>query len=222
MSRIWNRYVQWFNALSLRERALVAAAVLLGLVFLGYLLLIDPLLVQKERLSQKIAQDAKQIAVLQASTQELARSREQGPDVRLRRRIETIRQQIAVIDSRLAGMERGLVPPDKMAGLLEAWLARNPRIQLLALRTLPATPLTGGKKPEGDAEKEAGEGLYKHGVEIAVAGSYLDLLQYLEQLEKLPQRMFWGELTIDAHKYPEVTMTLTVYTLSLGKTWLVV
>ena len=62
--------------------------------------------------------------------------------------------------------------------------------------------------------------MYKHGVEITVRGAYTDLYDYLIQLEQLPWHMFWGKLNVSTQDYPEITMTITVYTLSLDKTWL--
>jgi len=57
-------------------------------------------------------------------------------------------------------------------------------------------------------------------VEIRLEGSYGQLLAYLTQLEKLPQRLLWGQLSYRVIDYPRSEMTLTVYTLSPDKTWL--
>jgi MSHA biogenesis protein MshJ len=59
-------------------------------------------------------------------------------------------------------------------------------------------------------------------VEITVKGSYLDLLNYVGELEKLPLRMYWTKIDVAVDVYPEVTMKLAVYTLSLDKNWMVV
>ena len=48
------------------------------------------------------------------------------------------------------------------------------------------------------------------------------MLKYLEALEHLPAQMFWGRAKLDVTKYPSADLTLTLYTLSLGKTWLLV
>ena len=53
-------------------------------------------------------------------------------------------------------------------------------------------------------------------------GRYLDLLGYLGELEDLPAQMFWGGAKLNVVHYPEAELTLTLYTLSLDKTWLVV
>ena len=64
--------------------------------------------------------------------------------------------------------------------------------------------------------------ILKHGIQITVRGGYLDMLHYLAALEKMPVQMFWGEISFSVEKYPDAVLTLTLYTLSLGKTWLTV
>jgi len=71
------------------------------------------------------------------------------------------------------------------------------------------------------AVKEADSHVYKHGVEIVVQGSYLDLLAYVSRLERQPWQMYWGRTVVSA-EYPKVMVALTLYTLSLDKSWLVV
>ena len=55
-----------------------------------------------------------------------------------------------------------------------------------------------------------------------MSGTYLDLLAYLKDLEKLPSQMYWGKLDLNVAAHPQVTMKLSVYTLSLDLAWLVV
>jgi MSHA biogenesis protein MshJ len=63
-------------------------------------------------------------------------------------------------------------------------------------------------------------GIYKHGVEITVQGSYLDILDYMTQLEGLPWQLFWGKAKLTVDEYPKATLTLTLFTLSLDRKWL--
>lgn len=62
--------------------------------------------------------------------------------------------------------------------------------------------------------------LYRHGVEMVLQGSYLDMLAYMEALERLPQQLFWGRAELQAGSYPEAKLTLTLYTLSLDDKWM--
>jgi MSHA biogenesis protein MshJ len=67
---------------------------------------------------------------------------------------------------------------------------------------------------------KAREMLYRHGVEMVLQGTYPELVAYMEALEQLPVQLFWGRAQLDAQNYPEVTLTLTLYTLSLDDQWL--
>ena len=90
-------------------------------------------------------------------------------------------------------------------------------IELVSLRTLGATGLANAP---GSAP--GGSGIYRHGVEIAVSGSYLKMLNYVGQLERLPAKIFWGNMDLQAGAYPQITLKITLYTLSPDKTWLLI
>ena len=70
------------------------------------------------------------------------------------------------------------------------------------------------------AEVKAPELLYRHGVEIVLQGSYLDMVSYMAALEALPVQLFWGKASLDAQQYPNSRLTLTLYTLSLDQKWM--
>lgn len=44
-------------------------------------------------------------------------------------------------------------------------------------------------------------------------------MTYLTELENSPQRLIWGRMDMETD-YPQSTLTLKVYTLSLDKQWL--
>ena len=103
-----------------------------------------------------------------------------------------------------------------MAQILEKMLARTSRVQLVKLQTLPVSHLIEREKSDN------GPNVYKHGIEMTLQGRYLDLLDYLRRMETLPWQMFWARAHMDANDYPDVRITVTVFTLSLDKHWLVV
>ena len=53
-----------------------------------------------------------------------------------------------------------------------------------------------------------------------ISGSYTALYDYLARLEKLPWKMFWSKVSLDATQHPRLTLTLVVHTLNMDKTWL--
>lgn len=230
MKALWKKYGGRFDALSRRERMMVAAAVLAVLALLTFTLLIDPSLSRTKSHRQQMDQQGAELKTVGAQLLAL-QSRLADPDAANRAALAQARKEIAAIDAHLKGMEKTLVAPDKVAVLLEDILKHNRGLKLVALRTLPVNPLVERKeaKPEAAAKGEKEErpsaseaGIFKHGVEITVQGSYGELLAYLSQLEQLPQQMFWSKVRLKVDEYPKTTLSLTVYTLSLDKAWLVV
>lgn len=74
--------------------------------------------------------------------------------------------------------------------------------------------------PQAPGAVKAGSLLYRHGVEITVRGSYLDMIDYMNALEGLPTQLFWGGARLEVEDYPVSRLTLTLYTLSLDEKWL--
>jgi MSHA biogenesis protein MshJ len=46
------------------------------------------------------------------------------------------------------------------------------------------------------------------------------MVDYMQVLETLPTQLFWGKAQLDAEAYPNVRLTLTLYTLSLDSKWM--
>lgn len=88
----------------------------------------------------------------------------------------------------------------------------------VAAAAAAATPAPAGS-PAAAAPKPR-ELLYRHGVEIVLQGSYLDMVNYMDALEALPVQLFWGKARLDAQQYPNSRLTLTLYTLSLDSKWM--
>jgi len=237
MGEQFEQFFARFDALQQRERLTIAIAVLLGGLLLGYMLLVDPQLARQKTQTKRIAtlkadiaNQEVQIATLQAQMID--------PDARTRQELQDIKKRMAALDQRLTGIQDSLVPADKMQGFLEGLLVRHRNLELLSLHTLAPEPLLAQKTPAA-AELDDGKpiaqqrvatpvdqgvagNLYKHAVQIRVAGRYGDLLRYLAELESMPQRIVWHELELVAEESPRCVMVVTVYTLSLNKQWLVV
>lgn len=227
MKATWERYAARFDALQFRERAMVVAAVLGGILLLGHVLFVEPHMVRGE-LQRKLA-EKQRIELAQIEEQLRAiESRLRDPDADGRALLGRARAETAQIDARLKGFERTLVPPHKVAALLEDLLKGNRGLKLVSLRTLPASGLIERKPAAKTAEEAAsapapaGADLFKHGVEIRIQGGYADLLDYLARTEALSGQLFWNGVTLSVNAYPRATLTLTVYTMSLDKIWLVV
>jgi MSHA biogenesis protein MshJ len=216
-----NKIVAKVDGMSLRERVLIFAAAAFLVVSLIDSFFLNPLLVQQKKLSAQVIQQQEKMKEVQAQLGALLQAKQADASSPQRERIRQLRQQIADGDTYLKERRDKLVPPEKMAALLEQVLNRNGRLQLVAMNTLPVTPFIE-QSAEATAARADGQErqMYKHGVQITLRGSYADLTQYLTALEQLPTRMFWGMAKMNVVQHPTVELTLTLYTLSLDKTWL--
>jgi len=226
MNELWQKAMVRFDLLKPRERAMVFAAGAAVIGWLVFTMAIDNELARYKRLSSDLSRQQTTLAQLQTQTAELMRSAAQGPDAAGRARITALEAELAQFDAELRGVQQGLVPPTRMTRVLEDMLTRNSRVHLVKLKTLPVTALVDREakgEPVRAATQSGAERLvYKHGIELTLEGGYLDLLDYLARLEKLQWQMFWARTRIDASQYPQVQMTITLYTLSLDEAWLVV
>lgn len=232
LQRQWRNWAERIDAMSLRERAIVFFAAALVLIFLFNALLADPVTTRQRQVARDLSQTQTETRTLQTQVQVLLGQRGDDPDAARRAHLVELKQRIAETEAHLADKQRELVPPERIPALLEEMLRRERKLELVDLRSLPPAPLFDATKkpakPQPGAGTDADAGaqptlqVYRHGVEITVRGSYFDLLAWLGDLEKLPLRMYWHDIDLDAGAYPLITMKLGVYTLSLDRTWVVV
>ena len=215
MNALLKTYIERIDNASLRERVLLFLATALVLVFVVNATLIKPLRDAQRRLSSDIAQNQRELRTIQSEVQRIARARDGDPDSRNRERAAALRAEIAAIDGRIGEEQRRFTTPQRMRDVLEEMLQREKRLRLIDLKTLPVTDLAA-------TQGQAGRRVFRHGVELTLAGGYLDLHAYLAALEGLSTQLYWGRAEMSVSQYPVATLRITVYTLSFDQAWLVV
>lgn len=219
----WQQLGQRFNAYSRRERALLAAALIGGAILLGNLLLIDPALARSRQLHRQGEQQQLEAQTLAAQAGALKAQLQVDPDAGKKAEIAQRRSELAAVEAELKALEGDFVPPAQMNALLDQLLSNQPRLRLLSLKSLPPENLAGPRVAAGAPQPaDDGVGLYKHGVELRLEGSYADLHAWLAQVEASPQKLLWGDVRFRVVEHPRSLLTLTVYTLSTDKAWLAI
>jgi MSHA biogenesis protein MshJ len=232
MKRRWLQFAARVEALQPRERIMAFGATVVVLVFLANALVFGPLARKEAALRSTLQQQAATLAGVDAEIAAKARAYGNDPNDALRKRLGDVRADTARTGEELRAMQKGLVPPERIAPLLESILRANGRLKLVSLQTLPVTTLADAAgsstapttapaaQPAQPPVVKAPDLLYRHGVELTVRGSYLDMVDYMHALEALPTQLFWGKAQLDAEEYPNVRLTLTLYTLSLDPKWM--
>jgi MSHA biogenesis protein MshJ len=224
MKGAWRRLAERVDAMTLRERVLVFCAVMAAVAGPVYGLLIDPELSRSKALARDLSQRNAEMRGLEKQILLLAGARKQDPDKEKRDRLARLREDLARMNDRIAAEERKFTPADRMRSVVHEILARNRKVALVSLKTLPMSATSGSATIQGaTASKPPASGgdrtVYRHGIEVTVTGSYLDVLAYLGDLEKLPSHLYWRSVELEA-QYPAVVVKFSVYTLSLDPGWM--
>lgn len=240
----WLAITSKFEALNKRERWLVFGTLLFVVYAVLNALLLNPMLTRQKTLSTEISADQSQVQVLQQQIGVLNSQNVIDPDAQNKQRIVALQSNLQQLETQLSGMQTTLVNPDKMPELLRSLLKKNGKLKLIELKTLPTKGLLDtvaddtsasapisissvqdAKQTHINQSNKQDSPVFKHGVEITVEGRYLDLLEYVSELEKMPWHVLWSKAALNADQHttsllPSSQLKLTVYTLSLDKTWL--
>jgi len=225
----WRKLAQRFDALKPRERVLVLLGVVVGAALVLDAVAFQPAETRKKTLERRIAEARQNLKVAET----LMQTKEPVGDshaVKTSYR-DALRARLAEINQSVVNFQQGMVPPERMAKLLEDMLARSGGLQLISMRALPpkrfeprgAAPASqAASKAVKPAPKDPERTIFQHGFELTLQGTYRELHDYLARLETLPWQMFWNRISVQTEEYPRLRVTITVQTLSLAKAWLIV
>jgi MSHA biogenesis protein MshJ len=211
-----------YEALSLRERAVVALAVIAGAVYVWDGMFMESLRQTRAGLDSELANAS--VSGFVASSADLSDPRQ----VNLQRAGD-LQTQLQSLDSRIASTASGFVSSQKMIQVLNDVLDRQGNLELVSIRNLEVVSLAPPRKPDPaageppvDPTVDTGLGLppYVHPIEIVIDGQYADILGYLQALEALPYKFRWSSLELVTTGYPRNRVRIVLSTLSLDSTWL--
>ncbi len=217
------RLTEKIDALSLRERALLLGAVLAVVFSVWDQWLMVPLTRQHALVTHEM--DAVQVNLTKFDNQieSIVESQRQDPDKANRDRLAKLEARHERLDARIAELVVDLIPPQKMALVLEEILVRKKGLELVRVESLGAKPLLGpdAHEPSGKPDNPAViPGIFRHGLVIEFNGSFLATLEYLQALEGLPWRFFWESIEYQVDDFPKARVTITVSTLSFNEAWI--
>lgn len=208
----WRRLAARLDAMSLRERVLVAVAVLAVLGGGWVLAVLEPWLDDAAARAGKLAAVERQTAAARDRVQSLLRRAQEDPNRALRAREAQLRAEIERLDEQLRTRAGDFVAPDQMARALRDLLGVQGGLRLVRLETVAPEPLQPG---EGTTVP-----VYRHGLELEFVGDYLSTLKFLQAVEQLPWRFFWDRLDYHVERHPTARVKLRIHTLSGREAWI--
>ena len=197
IQRYWQPVAARIDEMALRQRAMLFVTLSVALIGLVHVLLLEPLFLKQKGLIERVNRDQSQLSAVRTQISAVVREQQNDPETAALRQLES---RIAEAERALAAKKEDFAAASRLPGLVRELLRGTRRVTLEQLRVLPGAQVEGSQ-------------LYRHGVELSVTGTYLELLQYLSALEELPVRLLWGSAELQTQQYPEVRLTVQLYTL---------
>ncbi len=198
MKDFWTLQARRINALTLRERAIMFVSLAVAMAALADALVLSPQGAEQKALAAKMRAQTAELeglrSTLVAGTVAAGTDTPQGRLLKLRSEREAVDEQIRL----RAGSASARLPD-----LLGQVLKRHDKLTVLRLAT--AAP-----RPASELEPGA---LPLLGVDLSLAGSYLDLVAYLAEIENTLPGVRWSELQINSAE-PTPVLKVRVYLLT--------
>ncbi|MGB1197573.1 MAG: hypothetical protein ACPG46_00915 [Thalassotalea sp.] len=223
MNKFWQTYSDKFQVITLREQMLILLTGAVAIVFILHSLFIDENTIR----SNTFIKDNKKIAVQLKSKQQTIAIFEQAlsedPNQQVNEQILQYENQLGQIDSALLALTSDLIDPIQMRFALIDLLKLQKGVSLKAFEVIPAqvvalnstqAPLNETEPVARTIENEQVLTLYKHGIKLTLSGSYLQLRDYMSQLEQLQWTFFWHKFDYNLTQYPTGKLEVELYSLS--------
>ncbi|MCD9466260.1 type II secretion system protein GspM [Photobacterium iliopiscarium] len=204
---LWRELNQRFLTLSRREQWLIAITGWVAIIFIGFMLVIQPQMVTSQNIKMSLLNANNDIQTVKNEIIIAKRKLALNPNKELETKIEKYKQQNNILAKKLETKIGSLVTPTQMTRLLEQVLRHSSALTLESMTSLPPQQLIPGNDV----------GYFMHPVSLTFRGSYFDVVDYLKKLETLPVKYYWLSLNYQVEKYPLANIELKVYTLGENK-----
>ncbi len=208
MKQKWNEWAIRFDALTQRERVIVASTSLVVICMLCYLPLESLLLEHQSLVKQyKVISNENKVSSQQI---DLYRQRlAQNPNDEYNNRLKVLTKQDGDLDKQLSFQMVDMVPANHMPALLNELLGKVTGITLHEFKSIAPNPLLaiGDKKIN----------LYSHGIRLTLEGDYFSILKFIEAVEAMSSKLYWKKIDYKVDEYPTANVVLELYTLSINK-----
>lgn len=213
-----------YENISPREQKIVLSTFVVVLSLLGYMLMIEPLLLNSLQLVEEKNKLTKTNTALSQQIDKTKNRKIDNPNLALEAQLKKLLEKSQSSQKKIDLLTRALVAPKQMVSLLEEVLTQDKQLKLISLTNLPeeAMSIEGQSQrnrldaPNNNAENKEAL-IYRHTFEIELEATYDSTVSYLKRLDSLPWQLFWQDLKYESTVYPKGRLSLRVYTLSMSQ-----
>ncbi|RUO23458.1 hypothetical protein CWE08_02090 [Aliidiomarina iranensis] len=206
----------WFSDREKREQYILAAVSILLVAWLGYILLIEPGIEEREGMQRQLQQATTQANSMEQQVTVAQNQLQADPNAALSNRQRQLASRNDRLNQQLDNLAE-FIEPEQLLDWLQAMLmdsenigntsegAADSGLTLRSFDTYAPIPFLEDS-PTGT--------VYQHNVEVVLEGSYFAVRDYLQRLQDLPFGFYWQELDYQVDAYPTAMVRLRLYTLS--------
>lgn len=204
-----------FLGLTMREKVLMLASGLLLILFGGYVWLVEPVQIKIENLTNNVNRQSSEIGKLAQQIAQIELELSRDPNEPLRQRVVSLTESIEILDESLREQTVDLIPAERMPDVLEKILSQSSNLKVLEMNSIPPVRMM-----DIAADSGAQVNLFQHGVSLVLEGSYLDIMNYLEEIENLEWRFYWRRFDYLVKDHPVAKAEIELYTLSTSRAFI--
>ena len=203
MKLLWGRFAARINAMTMRERFLLFACVIAVLGAITQAFFIAPLIDQQKVLVAEIDKKSSEMDIRRDETNLEIFQRNRDQIIELNSNTLKVQSDLASVEREIAALSTTGADAGAISSMLKRVLQRSDKVTLV--RVVQVGSDFSAVVPAGT------QAASRTGLDITLAGSYLDLMDYLALLEKeLPQAR-WGTLVLKSDTMP-LQVTVRIFT----------
>jgi len=219
MRGLWAQGVAAVAKWNLRERVLVLVAVLAALAGLAYVGVVEPYRLARAREAAETMTWQTELTALRVQL-DAAAATQQTPLAQAEAgRVTALRTQLAALAREIGASAGDASQVGQLRPAVHRLLSRHERVQLVALEAgaepvATAAPVAATSATSADAQAPVAESapqLQRYNVSVTLEGAYLDLLAYLEALERELPEVRWGDMKLTVLDTGGVRLSLNLY-----------
>ena len=212
----FNQLESTFNKLTMRERVIIFAALLICIFAISYFWMLDPAKIKQVKAEKALQASYHQEKELDREMSSIKLLLQKDPLKEVNNQLAFSTQTLITLDKQLDDKLVKFIHAQKMPQALAKVLSKSPGIKVSSLISLPVKTfnsniVTKGEKNESKMPKNS---FYKHSLEMQLVGDYNAIYAYLLRLEAVQEKFYWHSLTYQVEDYPLAKITIQIYTLS--------
>lgn len=182
------------DAMTMRERVLLFLCVLAVLGALTYVLSVMPLATAQRQRAAQIDQGSAQMEALRDQAQVGILEGRRSRAAQLNAEIASLQGEIDVLEGEVTALSDSAGKTASLPAMLKRVVKRTDKVALV--RVVSSSSEGGAAQPPGVT------GVAGNGLDITLAGRYLDLMEYLAALEAAMPQAHWSSLRLTAETAP--------------------